>query len=961
MKSFLCLIAVFAISIPALGQVDETDAGGFRIVERSEDYNQKWALVIGINYEGTEWELRNPENDASEVYYELKENKGFECQLLLGKEASRANILGALAKLYTRIGEDDCFLLYFAGHGNTQESCPVLYPADFDVNGTIVNAIRADEIVSERSKSRHSLYVFDSCYSGGIVDIPYKTLKRRQSDPTFDGRSIQILTAAADNQKAKDGDGEHSPFASAFMGAVGPEARVSATEIHRKISDRLRIQNSVFESFVPGRDTVAAGEFYFIGKPRVPPTKAFTYQTLGGSHLTLAGSPLSQTWFEETPWLIPALRLMLDSDMHGRPHLFPSESSVEPVHAQPTSSRALIEKAQKWLDTSPAIDSSVLEVYSKLKDLPLAKDKSAVIASTLKVMTTRSADMSSTDLHTLAILRCANLRYLEDSASDEATPQISDLFAKALAAYEREQRTGLLVRCLTDCANWHLGLKNFEEANKTYRQALSLLGELTEAELVRIELLAGAADASRRLAKDLLARGEAATEDDRIVAQQLWSDAYSYYQELKRFLDGRDFPEAHLAQAYLFERLAWLNMDHGNVIEAKQHFEKSLSLREKDEMDLVSFLCYANSGQGIAMIDQMTGSTGKENLLATKELVKKRLLQAGDGVSNLSLLYGRLCNTIERLGDCDFVAGREQLVESIGTYQDGLDVCAEWLPIAKAVGEREAKGVRSQRLRFLCKTVIAAAADNQQDRCSKYALDLKNERVRVEADRGILLVLCDFAEAFSNYCKSRKTCEGKSGCQSEINAIRTVVHRHSAASMDRETAELLLMASNFVVREQQRQDGIVLRELLPRDSNRNPPANMTRYVRQQYDRVLLLQGLSYSGQVEWQEYEGFRDLILSLQSDDWAPAEKRGPHVLFYFPIDGSKGLLLLSNGELENNGDEVWEIGFGWKDIGELNSGLKSRLSRLILDHPNAKLGWANDKFLFDAGFAAEQCPFLK
>ncbi|MEW4530195.1 caspase family protein [Maioricimonas sp. JC845] len=956
------MLVILAVSAPAVGQVDESGSAGFRIVSRTEDYNHKWALIVGVDYErrGEEWRLRNPERDAAEVCRELEENKGFECQLVLGEDASRAGILSALAKLQRRVGEDDCFLFYFAGHGDVDESCPVLYPSDFEVDGAFVNRIRADEIVSERLKARHALYVFDSCYSGRIVDIPYKNLKRRQGEPTFEGRSIQILTAATDNQKAKDGDSEHSPFATAFLSAFEFEEKISASEIHRKISERLRGQKSILESFVPGRDAVAAGEFYFTGTPRLGRSRVVTYQTLGGSHGTLAASPLSRTWFEETPWLTPALRLILDDDTLGVPRLFPSVGATDPVDHQPTSTRELVERAQNWLESKPTIDSSVLDTYSSLKRLPDAQDKSAVIASALKAITSRSVDVSPTDLHTMALLKCAALRYRDGAVSGGATSEIDDLFAKAVAAYEDDQRSGLVVRCLADRAAWHLELRDYALANRTYRQALSHLDEIAPAEGVRVELLAGAADSSRRLAKNLLASGKAASEDDRLLAQQLWQDAHSYYRDLEGVLDRSESAESRLNRAYLHERLAWLNMDHWNVAEAKQHFERAVALREETEMGLVSFLCYANSRQGIAMIDQMTGSSGKEDLAEIQDLVEGRLRVSAGPPENASVLYGRLCNTIERLGDCDFGAGRDQLLSSIGSYRAGLDACDQWLPLAKAISEREANRVRIQRLRFLCKTAIAAAADNRRDLCSEVAPELERERGKVDVNSGVLLVLCDFAEAFVEYCESRKTCEGGSGCQNAIDAIRAVIHRHSAASMDRETAELLLVASSIVAREQQRQDAIVLRKLLPADANGDPPSQMTRNVRQQYDRVVMLQGRSYSGQVEWREFQAFRDLILSVQGDSWSRAERDGPHVLFYFPIDGSQGLVVMSNG-LRDGADEVYEVGFGWKDVGELNPRLHSKLARLLRDHSDITVGWANDRMLRDAGFSAGQCPFLE
>lgn len=960
MKYLLALLFAIGITSFATGQNNEPDDDGFRAISRGEDYSRKWALIVGVNYDGQteEWQLKNPENDATAVYTELKENKGFECQLLLGKNANRANVLGAISKLKRSVGEDDCFLLYFAGHGTTNEACPVIYPFDFNEGGEIVNAIRADEIVSEQIKARHSLFMFDSCYSGKIVDIPYRNLSRRQTSPKFEGRSIQILTAAANNQKAKDGGAKLSPFATAFLDALEHQegGRISAGEVHKLITDRLTGQTSVFETFVPGRESVAAGEFYFIGKRRISPTNKIVFQTLGGSQGTLAGSPLSRSWFDETPWLTPAIRLVLDGTPQGS---FPRPKSTAPTHDQQRSVIELIGAAQEWLDSNPSIDEHTLKVSAALRRLPEAKDKGAVVAAALSAMNTRDGDASPTELHTIAILECARHRYQNEPETNDAKLKVEELFDKAVAAYERDKRVGLQTRCLADHAHWLVENKEYDKAISVYGEALALVADADDAQRLRMELLAGIAMSCRQAAKRRLAKAETPSEDDRIAAQRLWNDAGSYYENMKACIDEYELAEAVPARAYFHERLAWLNMDLWNLTEAQQNFAEAISLREKTQMDLVGFLCYANSKQGVAMVDQMTGQSGKEGLRATQILVAQRLKQASEDQDSASVLYGRLCNTIERLGDCDFVAGRQQLLGSIGTYRAGLDACDEWLRTASTARDRET--IRVQRLRFLCKTVIAASAAGRSEICREMVPELKREREQAEVESGVLLVLCDFADAFANYCQSRITCNGASGCQSAIDAIRAVVHKHSVASLDREAAEILLMASSIVSEEQQRQDAIVLRKLLPKDASGKPPSQISQKVREQYDRVVMLQGKTYAGKVSsWREFEKFRDLILNLQGDLWTRTEKDGPHVLFFFPIDGSHGLVILSNG-LEEGADEVYPLGFGWNEIGELSEALVKKLGKLLRDNSSVKVGWASDEMLTNAGFDVAECPFLK
>ncbi len=77
---------------------------------------QKKALLIGINgYKPGSGipALKYAECDAAELGDVLSERCGFECETLLGPDASRNRILKALEGA----GSGELFLFFFAGHG----------------------------------------------------------------------------------------------------------------------------------------------------------------------------------------------------------------------------------------------------------------------------------------------------------------------------------------------------------------------------------------------------------------------------------------------------------------------------------------------------------------------------------------------------------------------------------------------------------------------------------------------------------------------------------------------------------------------------------------------------------------------------------------------------------------------------------------------------------------------------
>jgi hypothetical protein len=103
MKLVLVALSVLlSMTASALAQNSDSSDGGIRVISRGEDYDRKWALIVGINYEGAEKvrQLHNAQNDALAIRNLLRVSYGFDCELLLGnepdQEATRAKISARL-------------------------------------------------------------------------------------------------------------------------------------------------------------------------------------------------------------------------------------------------------------------------------------------------------------------------------------------------------------------------------------------------------------------------------------------------------------------------------------------------------------------------------------------------------------------------------------------------------------------------------------------------------------------------------------------------------------------------------------------------------------------------------------------------------------------------------------------------------------------------------------------------
>ncbi|KFK44631.1 hypothetical protein AALP_AA1G283800 [Arabis alpina] len=144
----------------------------------------KKAVLIGINYPGTEGELLGCVNDVKRTHKSLVELFGFleeNITELIDTDMSKTqptgkNILDALSELVGSAKPGDVLFVHYSGHGTrvpseTGENDDTGFDeciVPFDSNYITDDDIR--EIVSKVPKSCSITIVSDSCHSGGLID-----------------------------------------------------------------------------------------------------------------------------------------------------------------------------------------------------------------------------------------------------------------------------------------------------------------------------------------------------------------------------------------------------------------------------------------------------------------------------------------------------------------------------------------------------------------------------------------------------------------------------------------------------------------------------------------------------------------------------------------------------------------------------------------------------------------------
>ena len=159
--------AAAALRLAQLAEPQPTATGDARV---AIDFGTYFALVIGNQEYKNLADVPSARDDADGIAEVLTERFGFQVELLL--DASRYEIISALAALRRELEETDNLLIYYAGHGHldieSEEGywLPVDAEPDNSVNwvsnSTMTGLIRA-------VRAKHVIVIADSTYSGRLT------------------------------------------------------------------------------------------------------------------------------------------------------------------------------------------------------------------------------------------------------------------------------------------------------------------------------------------------------------------------------------------------------------------------------------------------------------------------------------------------------------------------------------------------------------------------------------------------------------------------------------------------------------------------------------------------------------------------------------------------------------------------------------------------------------------------
>jgi hypothetical protein len=182
MKKSIILSLLILLTTITFSQ-EKIDSEKEKLANSIAKESKYYGLIIGINHypEDALPNLDNPIPDAEKLYLTLTSSYNFEDEnIMLLKDATRADIIKSLDQLTGVVTPDDNVLIFYAGHGTWDMNANINYWLPSDANkDTKVNWFPDSRLLDylKTINSKHTLLIMDASFSGSIF-------KTRSAMPT---------------------------------------------------------------------------------------------------------------------------------------------------------------------------------------------------------------------------------------------------------------------------------------------------------------------------------------------------------------------------------------------------------------------------------------------------------------------------------------------------------------------------------------------------------------------------------------------------------------------------------------------------------------------------------------------------------------------------------------------------------------------------------------------------------
>jgi hypothetical protein len=238
------------------------------------------ALLIGINYTGTDNELFGCINDTNSINSLISKYNFSKICILTDnteKKADRNNILSEFKNLLTNSKSGDVLLLFYSGHGsyildkNNNEATgndQLIVPCDLN---EIIDDELKNIINTNLKKDVTLIALFDCCHSGSILDLKYQymdsldnnnfTENINESETTG---NVIMISGCSDVQTSSDAtinNKNQGAMTWAFLEAFKSEKNITWRNL------LIKMRNLLQKSNFSQKPQLSSGSFFNIDSP----------------------------------------------------------------------------------------------------------------------------------------------------------------------------------------------------------------------------------------------------------------------------------------------------------------------------------------------------------------------------------------------------------------------------------------------------------------------------------------------------------------------------------------------------------------------------------------------------------------------------------------------------------------------------------------------------------------------
>lgn len=224
--------------------------------------NKKKALLIGINYIGTSNELNGCINDVNSIKERISEQGFTDINIitdLTSKKPTRNTILDEFKNFLSNSQPGDLLFFCFSGHGSNtiDRNGDELDGRDelivsCDLKGIIDDELKS--LIQTYLKSDVTLFaLFDSCFSGSVLDLRYQYLDSLNYDNYTENEkqldtpgNVFMISGSTDNQTSADAVFNGKPNGAmtwSLLECVKENSVITWRELVRSMRNKLRTSN----------------------------------------------------------------------------------------------------------------------------------------------------------------------------------------------------------------------------------------------------------------------------------------------------------------------------------------------------------------------------------------------------------------------------------------------------------------------------------------------------------------------------------------------------------------------------------------------------------------------------------------------------------------------------------------------------------------------------------------------